>query len=111
MARGCASVAVAVDGTVAVGAAFGVEGAFDRAHGGTEARYHVGDDVVVADVDDAIADLGGEMPVAEVPGDARQRALVGTGDFQQPLRCCLDAHDAAVFEANAVAGTQHGRLG
>ena len=72
-----AAMAVAVHGAVAVGAAFGVEGALDDAHCGAEAAHHVGDDVVVADVDDASADLGGEMAVAEVPGDAGQRALVG----------------------------------
>ena len=51
------------------------------------------------------------MAVAEVPGDAGQRALVGAGDFQQPLGRGLDGDDAAVLEPNAVAGAQHGRLG
>ena len=105
------TMAVAVDGAVAVGAAFRVEWALDGAHGSAETCHHFGDHVVVADVDDTLADLGGEMPVAEVPGDAGQCALVCTRYFQQSLRRGLDAHDAAILEADAIAGTQHGRLG
>ena len=68
--------AVPVHGTLAVGAALRVERPLHEPRAGAEAAHHVGDHVIVADVDDALADLGGEMPVAEVPGDARQRARV-----------------------------------
>ena len=67
--------------------------------------------MVVADVDDARGDLGRQMPVAEVPGDARQQPRVAAGNLQQPLRRRLDGDDAPVLQPDAVAGAQHGRLG
>ena len=96
---------------MAVGAALGIERALHAAHLGAEAAGHVGDDVVVADVDDARADLGGEVAVAEVPGDAGERPLVAAGDLQQPLGRRLDGDDAAVLQAEAVAGGEHRGLG
>src|SRR5689334_19031825 len=80
------TVAVALHGALAVGAAFGVEGARYDARFRTEPAHHVGDHVVLADVDDACSNLGGEVTIAEVPGDAGQRAAIPAGDFQQPLR-------------------------
>src|SRR5262245_49430296 len=97
--------------TLAIGAALGVERPLDGAHPGAQAARHIGDHVVLADVDDALADLAGEVAVAEMPGDARQRALVGAGDLQQALRRCLDGHDTAVLQLQAVAGREHRRLG
>ena len=47
------TVAVAVHGALAVGAALRVEGRCDHARLGAEAAHHVGDHVVVADEDDA----------------------------------------------------------
>src|SRR5262245_63646553 len=70
--------------TLAVCATLGVERTLHGAHLGAEAAGHVGDDMVVADVDDALADLRGEVAVAEVPGDAGERPMVAAGDLQQP---------------------------
>ena len=106
-----AAVAVALHGAFAVGAALGVEGARYDARFGAEAAHHVGDHVVVADVDDAGGDLGGEVAVAEVPGDAGERAAVAAGDLQQPLGGGLDGDHAAILEPDGVARAQHRRLG
>ena len=96
-------VAVAAHGAVTVGAAFGVEGAVDRADCCAEANHHVGDDVILADVEGAIAQLGGQMAVAQVPGDAGQSALVGAGDFKKTLGRRFDSDDAPVVQPDAVA--------
>ena len=95
---------------LAVGAALGVERALHAAHLGTEALGHVGDDVVLADVDDARTDLGSEVAVAEVPGDAGERVRVSACDLQQPLRRGLDGYDTAVLQLEASPAERTGAL-
>src|SRR5436190_13768355 len=70
----CMTVAVPLHGVVAVGAALRIEGALDHARFRAQAPDHVGDDMVVADMDSACSDLRCQMPVAEVPGDAGQQS-------------------------------------
>jgi len=105
------SMAMALHRTLPVGAALGVERTLNGAHVRAETAGHVGDHVILADVDDARTDLGGEVAVAEMPGDARERPLVAAGDLQQPLRRRLDGNDAPVLQLEAVAGGENGRLG
>jgi hypothetical protein len=104
-------VAVTVHGASTVGATFGIERAFNGAHGRAEAAHHLRDHMVLADVDGAIAKLCCEMAVAEVPGDTRQRPLVLADNLEQALRSGLDRDDAAVLQPDTIAGREHRRLG
>ena len=65
-------VTVPLHGTRAVGTAFGVEGALHDTRFRAQTSDHVGNDMIVADMDDPRGDLGRQMAVAEVPGNARQ---------------------------------------
>src|SRR5262245_27962584 len=87
-----AVVIMPVHRTLPIGAPLGVERPLHSAHLCPQAACHVGDHVVLADVDDAGADLGGEVPVAQMPGDAGERALIPAADLQQPLRRRLHGH-------------------
>ena len=87
-----------------------VERALHRPHLGAEAAGHIGDHVVLADVHDAGGDLGREVAVAEVPGDAGERPLVAAGDLQQPLGRRLDGDDAAVLQPGPSPGASTGAL-
>ena len=94
-------------GVMAVGAALRMKGPLDVAHGGAEAHHHIGNDVVIADIEGAITDFAGQMPVAEMPGDARQRPPIRAGDFQETLGGGFDGNDTAVLQADAVATGEH----
>src|SRR5262245_32269318 len=62
-------------------------------------------------MDDVLADLGGEVPVAEVPGDPRQLVRIGTADLEKRLGHRLDGNEGAILEPDAVARAQARRLG
>ena len=104
-------VCMPVHGAVAVGAAFGIERPINVADSGAQTRDHVGDDVVLANVEGARADFGGKVPVAEVPRNTRERTLISSRDLEQAFRCGFHCNDAAVVEPDAVAGAEHGGLG
>src|SRR5262245_23847438 len=99
-----------VPGALPVGAALWVERALDGARPGAEPAHHMGDHVVVTDVDGARAYLRCQVPVADVPGDPGERVGAVTGDLQERLGRRLDPDDAAVGESQAVALAQHRRL-
>ena len=70
---------------VAVGAAFRLE---RRAAAGdlrAQLAQHVLDHVVVADAQASRQDLGRQVPVAEMPGKARQPLRIGGGDLEDVL--------------------------
>src|ERR1700751_3432957 len=58
-------------GTV-IGAALGRERRLDRPDRGAETDKHFRDHMVLADADTLGADLGRQVPVAEMPGEAEQ---------------------------------------
>ncbi len=103
--------AVPGDGTLAVGAALGIERTLHRSHLSAEPPHHVGNDVIVADVDRSCSDLGSEVAVAQVPGKARELHGGSAGDFQQPLGRRRHGDDAAIVQPQAVARAQHRCLG
>ncbi|MGF7051205.1 hypothetical protein GGC47_000365 [Bosea sp. OAE752] len=100
-------VIVAVSMVVVVGAALGLEGAFHRRHRTALPAHHLGQDVVVLDVDRVGGDLGRGMAVADMPGDAHQPQRVLGADLQQALRCGLDLDKAPVLQLHGVAISQH----
>ena len=94
-----------------IGALFGREGRIVRDDPGAEPFEHGDDDVVLADPQPPVQDLDGQMSVAEVPRQTRQRGGAVRLDVADLLvrGCHLD--DAAVVEDQAVAGPQHPRFG
>jgi hypothetical protein len=66
--------------------------------------------VVGADAERLAEELDGQVPVAEVPGDADERGHVGRAYIEHRLGPRLDAHGAAVVEPQPVAVAQPGRV-
>jgi len=92
-----------------IGAALGVEGGLDVGDLPSQALHHVLDDRVPAHPQASPQQFGGQVAVAEVPGETGQSARVGGADFGQRFRRGYDFDDAAVVELQAVAGAQrHG---
>lgn len=96
--------------TVIIGAALRLERTFDHAHGAALATDHLGEDMVVLDIDRVRRDLRGRVPVADMPGDAHQPQRVLGPHFEQALRSGSDQDQAAVFELHGIAIVQNRRL-
>jgi hypothetical protein len=87
---------------VAAGAALRMEGCLQGAHGRAEAPEHVLDHVIRADAQPPRPDLRGQVPVPEVPGQARERARVLRVDLEERLVGAGHAHEATVVEFRGV---------
>jgi len=109
MAMGVAGM-VAIGVVVVVGAALGLEGPHHLLHRAALAAHHLGQHVVVLDVDRLGRDLGRRVPVADMPGDAHQPQRVLGLDLQQALRRGLDQHQAAILQLDGVAVAERGGL-
>src|SRR5712675_1175562 len=68
-----------------IGAAFGVERRLDLDHARAEPLHHRLDDVVAADPQALRHDLGRQMTIAEMPGDADQMLRIVAADLGQRL--------------------------
>ncbi|KFC64044.1 hypothetical protein FG93_05554 [Bosea sp. LC85] len=96
--------------TVIIGAALGLERTFDHAHGAALAANHLGEDMVVLDIDRVCRDLRRRVPVADMPGDTHQPQRVLGPHFEQALRSGLDQDEAAILELHRIAIVQDRRL-
>lgn len=96
--------------TVIIGAALGLERTLDHAHGAALATDHLGEDMVVLDIDGVCRDFRRCVPVADMPGDAHQPQRVLGPHFEQALRSGPDQDQAAVFELHGIAIVQNRRL-
>lgn len=104
------SIAVVVAAIVPVGAPLGLERAHDRRRRAALAADHLGEHVVVLDVDRVARDLGRGVPVADVPGDPHQPERVLGPHFEQALRRRPDLDEAPVLELHGIAVIERGRL-
>lgn len=95
---------------VVVGATLRLERPLDIGHRAALAADHLGQNMVVLDIDRGRSDLGRGVAVADMPGDARQPQRVLGGDLDQFLRRGLDQDERAVVELDGVAIVQCGRL-
>src|SRR5271166_171896 len=87
-------------------AAFRIERRLDRDHPGAEASRHVLDHGIAADTQGSGRELGGQMPVAEMPCDTHQREGVMSTDFGKRLWRSDDLDDPAVLQPQTVAAAQ-----
>lgn len=93
-----------------VGALLGPERPRHPGDAGAEAAYHLGEHVVVHEIDRALGNFRRHVPVAQVPRHLHQPQRIGGGDLHQILRCGLDANEAAILQLHRVAVVQHRRL-
>src|SRR5712675_656940 len=68
-----------------IGAAFGVERRLDLDHARAEPLHHRLDDVIAPDPQALRHDLGRQMTIAEMPGDADQMLRIVAADLGQRL--------------------------
>ncbi len=95
---------------VVIGAALGLEGSLDGGHGAALPPDHLGEDMVVLDIDGVGGDLGRRVAVADMPGDPHQPQRIVGADFEQALRRRLDQDEATVLKLDGVAVVQRRRL-
>jgi hypothetical protein len=91
-----------------VGAGFGLEGGFETAELGAETLEHRLDHVVRADSQGIAADLGWEVPVAEMPGDLDE---IRGSDLDHGLGQRLDPEQGTILETESLARLQAGCFG
>lgn len=102
-AGGLVVIVVVMMVAVGIGAAFGIEGGGYRRHGRIEMDDHVLDHRVAPDAQAVAEELGGQVAVAQVPGDTEQAGRRFGGDFDQRFGCGIDDNDAPVLEHQPVA--------
>jgi hypothetical protein len=93
---------------LAVGTGFGLEGGLEMAELRTEAKEHRLDHVVRANTQGVFADLGQEMPVAEMPGDLDE---IRGSDLDHGLGQRLDPEQGTILETESLARLQAGCFG
>lgn len=94
-----------------IGAAGRRERGDEVRHRGTQAFQHGADDVVAQEQDAAVANLGGQMAVADVPGQLGQVNGVVSPHFVQVFGCSDDLHQRAVFKLQQISVGQDDRFG
>jgi hypothetical protein len=95
---------------VLVRAALGLERSRDPGRRAALPTHHLGQHVVILDVDRVCGDLSRGMAVADVPGDARQPQGVLGPDFEQRLGRRLDLNQTPVLQLQGIAVVESRRL-
>jgi hypothetical protein len=91
---------------VGVRSALRIERRLDLDHTRTESPHHGLDDVIPANAQVLGHDLGRQMAIAEMPGDADQMVRVMAADFQQRLGRGDDLDQPSVLQHQRVAAAQ-----
>ena len=102
--------AVIVAAIVIVGSALRLEGTLDGRRRAALAAHHLGEDMVLLDVDRVGEDFGGCVPVADVPRDAQEPQRVLGPDLEETLRGRLHLDEPSVLELDGVAVGERRRL-
>jgi hypothetical protein len=95
---------------VGIGAAFGIERRFDLDQARAQPSQHRLDHMIAADAQSPLRDLGRQVPIAEVPGEANQMLQIAPPDFQKRLGCRDHLDQPAIFEHQRVAAAQGDRI-
>ena len=103
-------VMAAIGVIMVVGAALGLERPLDIAHRAALAADHLGQHMVVLDIDGVGGDLGRGVAIADMPGDAHQAQRILGLDLDQLLSRSLDQDERAVLQPDGVAIVQGRRL-
>jgi len=86
-----------------VGATLGLEGPRDTLHRATEPAHHLGQHVVVADVEGVIADLGRGMAIADMPRDLGEAGRRLSAHLEEILRRGDHLDQTAILELECIA--------
>ena len=89
-----------------VSSAFGLERRVDRDHLGAERRKQLFNRRIALHPQPLLQDLHRHMPVAEMPGEPRQRRKVGGAGLDQRLGLSDDLDQRAVIEHQRVIGAK-----
>ncbi len=91
-----------------IGAARRLERLVDLEDDGAEALQHGADDMIAQDDDAVFLDLGGKMPIAEMPGELDQMRAVASANLEELLVGSEDLDQFAVVAHQEVAiGEKH----
>lgn len=99
------------DASQTIGAALGLKGCRDEADLGTKLLDQFDEHVIIAHTQRIGQQLRRRVPVAEVPGNARDHMRVRRPELDQTLRLALDRDDRAGFQLEPVAVDQRRRFG
>lgn len=89
-----------------IGPAFRIERRLDGNDARTEAPHHVLDNVIAPDAKSLANNLGGQMAIAKMPGDAHQMKRIGAADLHQRLGGRDHLDQPAVFQHQGIAAPQ-----
>ena len=95
---------------VSIGAAFGIERRLDLDDARAQSLHHGFDDMIAPDAQAFAGDLGGQMPIAEMPGDPDQMVRIDAADLHQRLRCRDHLDQPAIFQHQRIAAAQRHRV-
>ena len=104
------SMIVPVHPPMAVRASFRLERRTHGLNAGSEALHHVRNDVVVAYAELPWEELGGQVPIAQMPSHPEQKERVVAGDLQEVLIGTSDLDEAPILELQAVPVCERFRL-
>jgi hypothetical protein len=93
-----------------IGAAFGIERRFDLDQARAQPSHHRLDHMIAADAQSPLRDLGRQVPIAEVPGEANQMLRIAPPDFQKRFGRRHHLDQPAIFEHQRVAAPQGDRI-
>jgi hypothetical protein len=101
-------VPVVMAAIVLVGAAFRLEGPHHRNGRAALAAHHLGEHVIVLDIERVGGDFGRRVSVADMIGNPEEPQRVFGPDLQEPLRRGLHLDQPAVLELHRIAVGQDG---
>ena len=90
--------------------ALGIERRLDLDDARTQSLHHRLDDVIPADAQAFWHDLGRQMAVAEMPGNANEMQRIGAPDLDQGLGCRHYLDQPTVLQHQCVAAAQRDRV-
>jgi hypothetical protein len=93
-----------------IGAAFRIERRLDRSDLRAEPARHILDHMIAPDAQALAEELGLQMAIAEMPGEAHERGRIGAADFGELFGRRDHFDDAAVVQFEPIARAQHHRL-
>src|SRR5262245_17811493 len=96
--------------TAGIGAALGIERRLDLDDARAQPLYHRLDDVISANAQGFGHDLGRQMAISEMPGEADQMMRIGALDLDQRLRRCHHLDQSAVLKHQRIAAAQRDRI-
>jgi hypothetical protein len=94
-----------------VSAAFGLERDLHPCKVCSEAKEHILDHVVRPNAKNLVSNFSRQMPISQMPREARQLIGIFMSDFDNELRRSLNLEPSTIFELQAISISHGNRLG